>query len=442
MTRFSSHRWASVAVIAVAMFATANAAQPPRPTTPNDPLELAKVKQKLAEQKAETEVNDVLKAADQQAKFNMPKAVQILKNARTDLQFASIGEATRTRLTNLLDAKIAVLEGRPANPNPTNPGTKIDPKAAETKAAKKLIAEKYFAELKDVREGIDRIKDYEAKGQREAANTEIARLTKSYPNNPAVIVLGQTDSIATRLADADAFNKLYAQRMVKVQNDINKSALPAVTDVEFPSDWKEKSERRLKATMVQLSAKEKKIIESLDKPISVNFRDRPFEDVLQELSNLLDQPLLLDKKSLEALELDLKKASTLQANGLSGRTVLRSILATQGLTFVVKDEAIQVVTVERARNLLTTRVYYLGDLINGTGPFGGIQWGPFLNMQQTQANAEMLVAMIKKSIDPLSWNGEAGGAGSVTFHYPSMSIIVRASTEVHHTLGTTFYGRK
>lgn len=153
---------------------------------------------------------------------------------------------------------------------------------------------------------------------------------------------------------------------------------------------------------------------------------------------MLDLPLLLDKRSVEDLMLDLKKGATLQANGLAARTVLRSVLDAHGLTFVVKDETVQIVTVERARSILTTRVYYLGDLVNGVGPFSGIQWGPFVNAQQTQANADAIVQMIRKSIDPLSWNGETGGAGSITFHYPSMSIIVRASAEVHYTMSRTF----
>jgi hypothetical protein len=129
----------------------------------------------------------------------------------------------------------------------------------------------------------------------------------------------------------------------------------------------------------------------------------------------------------------------LDAKNLSARTVLRQILGAQGLTFVVKDEAIQVVTVERARDMLVTRVYYLGDIIQGVGPFGGaLTWGPLLDFQQTQANAKLIVDSITSSIDPLSW--KPNGPGTVTFHFPSMSLIVRASSEVHATLGSKLGG--
>src|SRR5207248_6539714 len=113
-----------------------------------------------------------------------------------------------------------------------------------------------------------------------------------------------------------------------------------------------------------------------------------------------------------------------------------------GLTFVVKDEAIQVFTVEKARELLTTRVYYLGDIVQGVGPFGGsLQWGPFLDYQQTMANVKVIIEAIQNGIDPLSWKDKGGGPGTNTFHFPTMSIIVRASTEVHASLSTRFGGR-
>jgi hypothetical protein len=321
-----------------------------------------------------------------------------------------------------------------------NPGVLLDPKVAEVKADQKEAYAKYFAELKDVREGLKLVEKYQATGKNYEANTEIARLTKAYPYNPSVLALGQKDTIQNRLADAQAYYVESSRRWVEIQKQINISSLPAISDVEFPKDWKEKSERRLKAFQVQLTAKEKKIIEALDKPMTIDLNERPLDEALQDLSNKFDVPFHVEKKSLEDLGLDLKKGVSLQGRGLSGRTVLRSLLATQGLTFVVKDEMIQIVTVERSKTLLTTRVYYLGDLVQGVGPFSGIQWGPYLNFQQTQANVAAVIDAIRK-IDPLSWNGaDTGGPGSITYHAASQSIIVRNSAEVHFTLGNAFYG--
>jgi len=291
-----------------------------------------------------------------------------------------------------------------------------------------------------VREGIKLVEKYQLEGNTALANAEIARLAKAYPTNPSVMALGQRDSMQNRLADAQAYYVEASRRWVANQKNINTSALPAIMDVEFPKDWPEKSKRRLEANSVQLTAKEKKIVEALDKPMTINFAERPLEEELQDLSNTFDQPLLIDKKSLDDLGLDLKKGVSLQGKGLSGRTVLRSILATQGLTFVVKDETIQIVTVEKAQNLLTTRVYYLGDLVQA-GVFSDPRWGPVINGLQTADNAKAITDLITKSIDPLMWK-ENLGPGTVTFHFPSKSLIVRASAEVHHSLSKSLGGRK
>jgi hypothetical protein len=420
-----------VALAALALFTTAAAAaQPPKA----DPVDLARARQKVADQKAEAEVADALAAADRFAKSNPAKAAQLLKAAQSniDLSAAVSGEARRA-LTATLQAKLAAVEGRPL-PAP-GPAAKADPKGAEVKADQLAKVEKYLAELKDVREGVAAIARANDAKDASAANAEIARLQRMYPNNPSVIVLGQTDSMKTRLADALAFQKMQDDRMFALQKNLAKSALPAVNDIEFPANWKELTARRMKG--VELTAKEKKIIESLDKTVSVNFADRPLEEALQDLSNLLDQPLLIDKKSLEDLGLDLKRGATLQAKGISGRSALRAVLGAQGLTFVVRDETIQIVTVEKSRTLMATKVYYVGDLIRGTGTFGDFRFGPVANLQQTQANAIALIDAIKK-IDPLSWSGEGGGGGTVSFDYASLSIVVRNSAEVHHSLGRSF----
>jgi hypothetical protein len=420
------------------MFVTTVAAQPPRPVTPVDPLEAAKAQQRIAEQKAQLDLLQTIENADKLAKSGrIGIAKQTLKTAKQNLQLAlGISETARTRFTAMLDAKLAAIDGRPlVNPNP-NPGVLLDPKGPELKAAQKLAVERAIAELKDVRESTDRIQRYQNAGLTDYADKEISRLAKLYPHNPSVMVLGQTDSMKNRLADALALQKMQNDRMWKLEKNLQMSALPAVTDVEFPKDWKEISDRRLRATMTKLTAKEKKIVEALDKPMTINLVERPLDEALQDLSNSFDLPLLIDKKSLEDLGLDLKKGVSLQGKGLSGRTILRSILATQGLTFVIKDETIQIVTVEKAQNMLTTRVYYLGDIVQ-SGAFSGPEWGPLINGLQTADNAKVLTDMIKKSVEPLMWK-ENGGPGSVTFHFPSRSIIVRASSEVHLLLGKSF----
>ena len=53
----------------------------------------------------------------------------------------------------------------------------------------------------------------------------------------------------------------------------------------------------------------------------------------------------------------------LQMKNVATRSILKKILGELNLTYIMKDESIMVMTPERAKNTLTTRTYYVGDLI-------------------------------------------------------------------------------
>ena len=111
-------------------------------------------------------------------------------------------------------------------------------------------------------------------------------------------------------------------------------------------------------------------------------------------------------------------------------------LSAHGLTYVIKNNMIEVVTRDKAAAMMETRVYYIGDLIT---PLGGGFTGvpgrfsvPNVDAQQVRKNAEALISQIKQSIDPASWKGGGSdGRGEITFHAASMALIVKASAEVH-----------
>jgi hypothetical protein len=440
MNRSGTMRCLAAALLGLGLFAAVTDAQSPRPAAPPaDPLDQAAARQKIADQKAETEVLAAIADAERQAKTNPARAVQTLKAAQTNIDLAvSLSGTARKSLIATLESKIAAIQGRPLT---TTGGTKSDTSGTSVKNDRDATAESYSAEIKTINDSVQRIAKYKRDGLNKDADYEISKLARMYPNNPSVIRLQERDDFDTRVKDSVAFADLQHKRITKVLTSVDKASLPpgGNGDIEFPPDWIELTDRR--KDRPKLTPEEKKIVESLNKPVTVDWNNRPLDEALQDLSDKLGQKLFLDKKSVDDLGIDLRKPVSLQTNGVSAKTVLRQTLASQGLTFVVKDQVIQVVDVEKARNMLSTKVYYLGDLVQGTGPFGEAKWGPFLNMQQTQANVDAIIKSITGSIDPLCWK-QNGGPCSITFHFPSMSIIVRASAEVHSSLGSTFGGGK
>lgn len=425
-------RRVSVGIVALGLFGTMGLAQ-------SSGIADAKARQDAADQRAKVAAAQTLLDAERLARTNPTRAVQLLKNAKADIASANaIGTPTRDAISILYQAQINALEGRPAE----KLAPKLDPRSTAVREGLAVTREKALEESRQVADGLERIQYYRTRGNARDADDVAQRLAAAYPDNPAIIFLGQRDGFAANIADARAMSDLMNKRWTVTMNSVQRSGIPPAGDIEFPADWKEKTERRKKLNELKVTPKEKSIIEALDKAVSISVIGRPLQEVLQDLSTQMNESILVDPKSLADLGIDLNKPVTLQAKGLSARTVLRQVLGGAGLTFVMKDEAIQVVTVERARDMLVTRVYYLGDIVQGVGPFGGApRWGPLLDTEQTLANVKHIMDSIQASIDPLSWRGGGGGPGSITFHYPSMSLIVRASTEVHASLGNSLPGR-
>lgn len=392
------------------------------PAVADDLIERQKLLQAVADQRAEDLVSRGLADAQATASRSAPEAVQKLRAVLGAIDLdGSVGTNKRLALVGQVKAEIARLEGQPAPAQP-------DPRLAKLKAGQRQAVEAGLAEAKAVKETVTEVaKLYEA-GQPNAARVKVAELAKKYPANPAVLVLVGQGALSDRLAEARNLAREQADRFAFALNDVARSGLPAKKDMELAPDWKERQELRRRLEP-RLGPDEEKILTALEKPAGPAVANMPFEETLQRLSTLVNQPLYIDEPSLEAAGVDkLRPVST--PGGVSARTALRAVLQSQGLTFVIRDKAIVVLSLEKARESLVTRAYYLGDTVAGVGPTGGaVTWGPLADAQQTMANAQLVVDAITKGVDPLVWK-EKGGPATVQFHYPSLSLIVRAPAEV------------
>ena len=295
------------------------------------------------------------------------------------------------------------------------------------------------AESKDVRDKIDVIATLVKAGKGDLALKEAKELKSRYPDNPAVGVMADNVGVAARLDEAKELVDRHQKTSLQLYNDLVKSTTAPKGDVEFdPKRFREISEAR----KPKVSEKLKAILTALDTPIEIDVKETTFDDLLRKLSDKIKQPILIDKSSLSDAMLELSTPTSFRTPGeITVRSALKSVLSPYGLTYIVKDDTIQVVTLQKARETTTTKAYYIGDLVQGVGAFGGgaVKWGPWIDQMQTQENVKQLIDSIKKGIDPDgSRDTGAGGNNSVTFHWPSMSVIVRGPTEVHARLGGSF----
>jgi hypothetical protein len=238
------------------------------------------------------------------------------------------------------------------------------------------------------------------------------------------------NSRALALADARRLPQQKAEGFRATQVQVDKSATPVAEDITFPDDWAEKSKRRSPGN--KLTAKERAIMEALAKPISVDFENNTLSSVLEWLGKVMGHDIITDKQALEEVGATYESMVTLKLRNVTARTVLRKILADLNLTYVVRNETIQVTSIARAKEMVTTRTYYIGDLVNFVNP----NLPPALNQVQMLQNIAIVVNSITTQIDPQSWNKNNPDApGAITFDPITMTLIIKQTAEVHMALG-------
>ena len=114
----------------------------------------------------------------------------------------------------------------------------------------------------------------------------------------------------------------------------------------------------------------------MDSSTSVNFAETPLEEALRELEQEHNIDIFLDRIALDTAQIDPQTPVTIELKEISLRSALKLILKESDLTYVIRDEVLQVTTVEEAEANPVTKVYPVGDLvvpiISGLGGGGGI----------------------------------------------------------------------
>ena len=245
------------------------------------------------------------------------------------------------------------------------------------------------------------------------------------------LVKGAADRIASRAEALKEVHEIRDKKAVAFANtmlQVDKSAISPSGDIQFPANWKELSLIRTKKS--QLTVTERAILKALDARISVDVTDQRFGGMIDYFQKTMGQTILLDKPAIDDLNIN-KETTTvsLHLEKVTTRTALKKMLADLGLTYIVKDETIFVTTPTKAKDYMSVRTYYVGDLL----PQYDLRFGSLIGQLQAAQTVAQLVSMVQNNIDKESWeaNGKEGG-GTIVFDPNTMSLIVKQSAEVHY----------
>jgi hypothetical protein len=406
--------WSLVAVLCLPLMVLGQA---PR----NELLELNKQMVKVAADKMEKQISDGLAEARKLAATEPARATGLLKKLLGDLEAdTALSDTRRAALVRLVKERMATVAEQKAG--------KADPRPATETAT---------PEQRIITRTLEMVEKYKRDGRTAEARHIAEELATQFPDNPAVKAAVRTISVADNVAVGRETRAESEKRAVATLSRVDEAALPPKGDLEIPKDWFQKMAKRKNVNEPVLTEKEQAILKALASPIMPDYKNVSLFDVLDDLSNKLNVTFALDKASLA----DAGVNSDTQANlviprGIAARTALRKLLGEVGLTYIIKNETIQVITEAKAKEMMVTRTYYIGNLLAG-GVFAdvGIRFNPWYDQLQVMQNVKSVVKLIEGSVDPSSWQTN-GGQGTITFYAPTMSLIIRQTAEVHGMLGS------
>jgi hypothetical protein len=372
----------------------------PLPAGERDPLPDAKARLKIEAQRVEKE-------------FTQERAAAYKLVRRSDPQYVKAAEKIYTLLSMVrADTSLA----------PRRREQLIVTLKADLKTLKDIAGERRRSAGRD-----------EDAASRLAVRDEVRRFTEERRGKRRRERVREADSVRSSrgraVADASDLRRMRGERYIAALREVEKSAMPDGRVIRFPKDWVEKSKRR--GTGIKMTDKERKILRVLNTVIKADFNEDSFRDVIDYLEKATGLSFSIDKRALDEVNVNYETTVKLKLRG-TVRSVLKRVLADLGLAYVVKDEQIQITSLARAKEMTTTRVYYIGDLAGVVD----VRLGPVYGQLAMLQNVAQIIGLIKQQVDPQSWQSNNPEApGTITFDPVRMAVIVKQTAEVHFMLG-------
>jgi type II secretory pathway component GspD/PulD (secretin) len=236
------------------------------------------------------------------------------------------------------------------------------------------------------------------------------------------------------------------------------------------------------------NATEKAIESRLRSPISLNFKNTKLSQVIDDLHDLSGVNVIADKAALDEAGISLDREVDLKVENVSMKSALNVLLSQIHLTYVIKDEMLQITTEDNAKGKQVRVVYPVADLVvpvenhamnhsldmkyimdkivDGSGmptPSTGVvpYTGPFslqsgtpvsqsspVSMSQSagvpttplaaprtsgQTIEEVLMKLITSTVAPSSWN-DVGGPGTIQYFPMGLALIINQTPDIQEQI--------
>jgi len=260
-------------------------------------------------------------------------------------------------------------------------------------------------------------------------STNPATRPASDPGKERIAELDRLLKTRREIVQASRVDQLdRAERLNRVFESVEKSASVDTLTEKFPDNWVELSKKR---TTVKMTDTERQILKALQSTLKVEYEGEKFQDVLDHLRKVTGLPLSADRRALEEAGISYETPINLKLTATT-RSILKKMLGSLGLAYVIKDEAVLITTAERASQMTVTRAYYIGDLAGVVG----VPMDPITSQLVMLERVKNIIAQITNKVDRGSWQvNNEDAPGTITFDPLTMSLIVKQSAEFHLMMG-------
>lgn len=166
---------------------------------------------------------------------------------------------------------------------------------------------------------------------------------------------------------------------------------------------------------------EQAIRAAFERPISIDFKDTPLDNVAAALQKLVHVPIAIDKKELAEASISEDVSVTLVASSISARSAFDLILKPKDLDWIIDRDVVVITTADRAKTAVTIHLYPVADLVMSESEDAYV------------ADFEPLIDLITSTVSPTSWD-ENGGAGSIAPFTRAGALAIGATREVHEEI--------
>jgi type II secretory pathway component GspD/PulD (secretin) len=325
-------------------------------------------------------------------------------------------------------------------------------------------------------------------GKYTEAESMAARALELDPDNGVVSAAIHMARIHSNRDDYNKIKEGKENMVLKGLNDSEKEG-PFTTTVAIDKETSLHNKDRPKDssfTAPYHNESEKQIERQLSKPVTLSFSDTPLKAVIEDLRLEQSLNIYVDTRALDNAGISLDRPVSVKLDQVSLKSVLNLLLRPMHLTYVIKDEVLQITTEDQARGGLKRTVYQVADLVIPVENFGtvgsiqplGVQGinpnpatqpmpspvtgpqslnggaavgqptgsmananSPFATQQTTSAavpevkkntthtNEEVLIKLIQNNIEPKSW-AEMGGPGTIDFFPHTLSLVVNQTPDI------------